>query len=73
MPRTRLATCAPTRVLVEDVVLRAGVSRRKAADALAGVAVEVSVRAAVLSSTPVPTRTLTGLQVQFLIQATHIR
>lgn len=71
MPRTRLATCALTGVPIDDVVLRAGGSRRSVADALTGVAVEVSVGAAVVI--PVPTRTLTGLQVQFLIDPTDIR
>lgn len=72
MPRTRLATRALTGLLIEDVVQRAGGGKRGVADALAGVQVEVSVRAAVLSLSPALTHTLTGFHIQLLIWATHI-
>lgn len=72
MPRTRLATCALTGLLIEDVVQWARRSRRGVADALAGVVVEVTVRAAVLALIPMLTHTLTGFHIQFLIWATHI-
>lgn len=72
MPWTRLAAHALTGLLIEDVVQRAGGSRRHVANALAGVVVEVSVGAAVTSRILAPTHTLTGFHVQFLIWATHI-
>lgn len=72
MPWTRLAARALTGLLIEDVVQRAGRSRRGVANTLAGVQVEVSVRAAVLSLIPALTHTLTGFHIQFLIWATHI-
>lgn len=72
MSWTCLATSALTGLLVEDVVQRAVGSRLVIADALAGAAVEVSVRAAVLSLIPTLTHTLTGFQVYFFIWATHI-
>lgn len=72
MPWTRLATQALTGVLIEDVVQRAGRSRQRVANTLAGVEVEVSVGAAVSSWILALTHTLTGLEVQFLIWATDI-
>lgn len=71
MPWTRLATCALTGLLIEDMVQRAG-SKRDVANALAGVTVEVSVRPAVLNLIPTLTHTLAGFHVQDLIWATHI-
>lgn len=72
VPRTRLAARALTGLPVEDVVHRAGRGGRHVADTLAGVAVEVSVWAAVVGQISVLTNTLTGFQVQFFIRATHI-
>lgn len=72
MSRTRLAAHALTGLLVEDVVGRAVRSWWVVANALAGVAVQVSVRAAVLSVIPTLTHTLAGFQVQFLTWTTHI-
>lgn len=70
MPWTRLAAHALTGLLIEDVVQWTGQNRRDVANALAGVKVQVSVRATVLSL--IPTHTLTGFHVQLLIWATHI-
>lgn len=72
MPWACLATHALTVLLVEDVVQWAGGSRQDIANALAGVEVEVSVRATVFSLKPTLTHTLTGFHVQLLIWSTHI-
>lgn len=66
------ATHALTVLLVEDVVLWAGGSRHDVANTLAGVEVEVSVRATVFSVKPMLTHTLAGFHVQLLIWSTHI-
>ena len=71
MPWTCLDTDALTSLLVEDMVERAG-GRRDIANTLAGIAVEILVRATVLNMIPVTTHTLTGLHIEFFIWATHI-
>lgn len=72
VPRAYLNTCTLTGLLVEDMVEWAGRSRWSAANTLAGVAIKMLVRAAVLSLVPAPTHTLTGFYIQFFIWATHI-
>lgn len=72
VPGTRLAACALTVLLIEDVVQGAGRSGADVANAPAGVGVTVLVWAAVLSLIPALTNTMTGFYVQFLIGATHI-
>lgn len=71
VPRTRPGAHALTSVLVEDMVWRAGGTRRGAADALAGFRVEVLVGAAV-SRNAALTQALTGFHIEFFIWATHI-
>lgn len=72
MSGTCLNTCTSTGVFVEDVVERAGESRRHFTNTLAGVAVKVLVKSAGLSLIPASTHTLTGFHVQFLIWAAYI-
>lgn len=72
MPWTGLATCALTGLLVEDMGLWTGGSRQGIAHTLAGVAVQVSIGATVVSLIPTLTYALTGFHVQFLIWATNV-
>lgn len=72
MPRTRPGARALTALLAEDVVWRAGGSGQGAADALAGVRVQVLVGGAAVSREVALAHTLTGLHVEFFIWATHV-
>lgn len=72
MPRACPHAYTLTGLLVEDLVEGAGESRRHAANTLAGVAVEMLVRATVQTLITAPTHALTGFNVQLLIWATQI-
>lgn len=72
VPRTCPGAHTLTALRVEDMVWRAGGIRQRAANALAGVRVEVLVGAAVVSRNVASTHTLTALHIKFFIWATHI-
>lgn len=72
VPRTRPGARALTALLVEGVVWRAGGAGRAAADAPAGVGVQLLVGAAVASRSAALTHALAAFRIEFSIRAAHI-
>lgn len=72
MPRACPGAHALTALLVEGMVWRAGGTRQRVANALAGIQVEVVVGAAVVSRNVALTHALAGFHIEFFIWATYI-